>query len=37
MKRWSIEYWSLGAAKGPVERWLEKLTEEQFEAVYGEN
>ena len=36
MKRWSLEYWSSGAGKGPVEKWLEKLTEEQFEAIYGE-
>ena len=36
MKKWIVEYWVDEAAKRSVERWLLKLTKEQFKAVSKE-
>jgi hypothetical protein len=34
--KWKIEYWSNEATgKSPVEKWLLKLPEEQFDSVFG--
>lgn len=36
MKTWNIEYWVGGREKSPIEKWLEKLTTEQFKCVAKE-
>ncbi len=36
MKRWQIEYWDVGRAKNPIEKWLDKLTREQLKSVAKE-
>lgn len=36
MKKWFIEYWIDESGKRSVERWLLKLTREQFKAVSKE-
>lgn len=36
MKTWIIGYWSSGSTKSPIEKWLDKLTTDQFEAVFKE-
>lgn len=36
MKRWQIEYWNESEAKGPIEKWLDKLTKEQLKSVSKE-
>ena len=34
MKQWVLEYWEDDSGKRSVERWLLKLTKEQFKAVF---
>lgn len=36
MRKWSIEYWVDESGKRSVERWLLKLTRDQFKAVAKE-
>ena len=36
MKRWKIEYWSPGKGKNSIEKWLDKLTNEQLKSVAKE-
>ena len=33
MKKWHIEYWTGTGKKSPVEKWLDKLTDEQLDSV----
>ncbi len=33
---WELRYWNTGVSKSPVERWLDKLPEEQFNSVTDE-
>lgn len=33
MKPWQIEYWNEGGKKNPIEKWLDKLTQEQFKSI----
>lgn len=33
MKQWKIDYWSEKDKKGPVEKWLDDLTNDQLKAV----
>ena len=33
MAKWQIEYWTTSTRKSPIEKWLDKLTEEQLIAV----
>lgn len=30
---WKVDYWTTGTGKSPVEKWLDKLTIEQFKKV----
>jgi putative addiction module killer protein len=32
LKKWHIEYW-INGKKSPVEKWLDKLTDEQLESI----
>ncbi|HEV2600801.1 MAG TPA: hypothetical protein VGT41_00750 [Candidatus Babeliales bacterium] len=34
--QWQIEYWDAEAGKSPVEKWLDKLTDEQLKSVSKE-
>ena len=34
MARWKIDYWENAQGNSPVEKWLDKLTKDQFKAVY---
>jgi putative addiction module killer protein len=36
MKRWQIDYWSLGRGKNPIEKWADTLTKEQVKSVAKE-
>jgi len=36
VKKWNIEYWVAGTGKSPIEKWLEKLTTEQFKSIAKE-
>jgi putative addiction module killer protein len=36
MKKWVLEYWAEDSGKRSVERWLLKLTREQFKAMAKE-
>ena len=36
MSNWKIEYWSEGANKSPVQKWLDKLDKIQFRFVIKE-
>jgi putative addiction module killer protein len=36
MKQWKIEYWTSGKDKGPIEKWLDKLTKEQLKSLTKE-
>jgi putative addiction module killer protein len=30
---WKVDFWTTGTGKGPVEKWLDKLTRDQFKSV----
>ena len=34
MSKWKIDYWENAQGNSPVEKWLDKLTKDQFKAVY---
>ena len=34
MARWKVDYWENAQGNSPVEKWLDKLTKDQFKAVY---
>ena len=34
MSKWKIDYWENSQGNSPVEKWLDKLTKDQFKAVY---
>lgn len=34
MARWKIDYWENDQGNSPVEKWLDKLTKDQFKAIY---
>ena len=36
MKKWQIEYWATAAGKSPIEKWLDKLTNDQLKSVAKE-
>lgn len=36
MKRWQIEYWDTKRGRNPIEKWLDKLTNEQLKSVAKE-
>ncbi len=36
MRRWQIEYWSIGEKKGPVEKWLDKLDKDRLTSILKE-
>ena len=36
MKYWKIEYWVPGKGKSPIEKWLDKLTQDQFKSLAKE-
>lgn len=36
MKKWQIRYWSGNQGKNPIEKWLDKLTNEEFKSVAKE-
>lgn len=36
MKRWTIEYWDMVRGRNPIEKWLDRLTKEQFKSVAKE-
>ena len=36
MKKWNIEYWVNESGKSPLEKWIYKLTIEQFESISQE-
>ena|SRR3990167_8403257 len=36
MNLWQIDYWNPGQNKGPVEKWLDKLSKEQFQSIAKE-
>lgn len=36
MKKWVIEFWTEKSAKSPIERWFDRLEQEQSKAVSKE-
>ena len=36
MKQWQIKYWDDGVKKNPIEKWLDKLSDEQIKSVAKE-
>src|SRR5438105_2686310 len=36
MKKWIIEFWTESSGKSPIERWLDRLTQEKSKAVAKE-
>ena len=36
MNVWKIEYWSMGANKSPVKKWINNLEYEKFDAIAKE-
>ena len=36
MKKWTIEYWVNSSERSPIEKWIYKLTLEQFESLAKE-
>jgi len=36
MNKWTIRYWAETRTKSPVEKWLDKLTNDQFKSVAKE-
>jgi hypothetical protein len=36
MKQWKIKYWAPRKSKGPIEKWFDKLTKEQFKSLAKE-
>lgn len=36
MKQWKVEYWAPGKGKSSIEKWLDKLTKEQFKSLAKE-
>jgi putative addiction module killer protein len=36
LKKWQIHYWTNESGKSPIEKWLDKLTKEQFTYVAEE-
>jgi putative addiction module killer protein len=36
LKLWDIRYWLNENGKSPIEKWLDKLTKEQFASIAGE-
>ena len=36
MNKWVIKYWSPDIGKNPIEKWLDKLTKDQFKSVVKE-
>ncbi|MGE0009634.1 MAG: type II toxin-antitoxin system RelE/ParE family toxin [Candidatus Babeliales bacterium] len=36
MKKWQVKFWETPGSQSPIEKWLDKLTKEQFKAISKE-